>query len=90
MISSFCICILLKYTLNCRLEQLVLDDCHVLVEEFTPQVGEIMKFWEETLGDPDRPRIPFFKPQVKFLFLIILQSLFVVVTPPLPWDGGTA
>ncbi|XP_078484832.1 putative ATP-dependent RNA helicase TDRD12 [Ciona intestinalis] len=47
-----------------RLEQLVVDDIHTLVEAFTEQVGTIMRMWMEVLRDPDRPNIQGFKPQV--------------------------
>jgi len=46
------------------LEQLVLDDFHILVEEFTMQIRQVMHAWWNALNDPDRPKIPHFKPQV--------------------------
>ena len=62
--SSFCGRTGLKLAILCRLEQLVLDDFHILVEEFTIQIKQIMQFWLDTLNDPDRPVVPSFKPQV--------------------------
>ncbi|XP_076809852.1 putative ATP-dependent RNA helicase TDRD12 [Clavelina lepadiformis] len=54
----------LKYIDLSRLEKLVLDEMHVLIEDFTSQIRDIMGLWSETLNDVDRPTIPNYKLQI--------------------------
>ena len=48
-----------------RIENLVFDDCDILMEEFTDEVKEIMKLIFNSLKDKDLPLADRKKPQVK-------------------------
>jgi len=58
-----------------RLEYLVMDDIHVLVEVFTHEIRDVMKAWRETLLDPDRPGCLQFKPKVRGFKRLLCRRL---------------
>nr|CAB3262317.1 uncharacterized protein LOC100179489 [Phallusia mammillata] len=53
-----------KYITLDRLEYLVLDNIHILVEEFTTEVREIMSLWSASLCDNDRTVQQRYKPKI--------------------------